>query len=263
MNDIAMTTVGSLPAVRICAPDGASATITLYGAHVVSWIPASGKERLFMSRKSALDGNKAIRGGIPVIFPQFAEQGSGMRHGFARVSNWRCTGQDGNVAEFELNRTDLAPALAADWPYHFALTVRVEVEGESLTLSLNVKNTGPAAFAFAAALHTYYKVDNVGGVRVHGVMPEELRIDGKLDRIFRNVSSPIRLDDTALYLSGFTDAVVWNPGAADAAALSDWEDEEYQEFICVEPALLTPVRLETGSSWEGTHRIGGEVAIEI
>jgi hypothetical protein len=47
------------------------------------------QERLFMSRLSALDGSRAIRGGVPVIFPQFAERGPGMRHGFARVSTWR------------------------------------------------------------------------------------------------------------------------------------------------------------------------------
>ena len=85
---------GQLPALLLRAPDGAEATITLYGAHLVSWKAASStgaapQERMFMSRLSALDGSRALRGGVPVIFPQFAERGSGMRHGFARVSTWR------------------------------------------------------------------------------------------------------------------------------------------------------------------------------
>ena len=54
---------------------------------------------------------------------------------------------------------------------------------------------------------------------------------------------------------GFTDAVVWNPGAADAAALADMEDEEYRRFVCIEPALLDPHTLSAGESWEGHYRI--------
>jgi glucose-6-phosphate 1-epimerase len=255
MTDIAMTTVGSLPAVRITAPDGATATVTLYGAHLVSWCPAGGKERMFMSRKSALDGSKAIRGGIPVIFPQFAEQGCGMRHGFARVSTWRHLG--GGL--FELTDKDLAAPVAAAWPHGFVLTLRVEVSGAELRLCLDVKNTGADAFAFAAALHTYFRVDDVGQVRITGVAPGELRIDGKLDQIFQSVPGAIGLDATTLTMSGFQDAVVWNPGAADAAALSDMEDAEYREFVCIEPALLTPLRLEPGHSWQGRHTVAAAV----
>jgi glucose-6-phosphate 1-epimerase len=54
--------------------------------------------------------------------------------------------------------------------------------------------------------------------------------------------------------TGFKDAVVWNPGAADAAALSDMEDEEYRRFVCIEPALLEPQQLEPGGVWRGTYR---------
>jgi D-hexose-6-phosphate mutarotase len=39
---------------------------------------------------------------------------------------------------------------------------------------------------------------------------------------------------------------VWNPGAGDAAALADMEDEEYRRFVCIEPALLGPQVLEPG-----------------
>jgi glucose-6-phosphate 1-epimerase len=49
--------------------------------------------------------------------------------------------------------------------------------------------------------------------------------------------------------------VVWNPGAADTAALADMEDEEYQRFVCIEPAQLTPVALAPGSEWIGRYRI--------
>jgi glucose-6-phosphate 1-epimerase len=48
---------------------------------------------------------------------------------------------------------------------------------------------------------------------------------------------------------------VWNPGAADAAALSDMEDEEYRRFVCIEPALLGPQMLEPADSWRGEYRV--------
>ena len=47
--------------------------------------------------------------------------------------------------------------------------------------------------------------------------------------------------------AGFKDAVVWNPGAADTAALADMEDDEYQRFVCIEPAQLAPVELAPGA----------------
>ena len=83
------TTFGQLPAVTIRAADGAQATVTLYGGHLVSWQTSDGQERLFCSRASSLDGSRAIRGGVPVIFPQFGARGTGMRHGFARVATWQ------------------------------------------------------------------------------------------------------------------------------------------------------------------------------
>ncbi|MES2106056.1 MAG: D-hexose-6-phosphate mutarotase, partial [Pseudomonadota bacterium] len=58
------------------AQDGAQAGITAHGAHVCSWIPAAGKEQLFLSKTSEFRDGAAIRGGVPVIFPQFAGLGS-------------------------------------------------------------------------------------------------------------------------------------------------------------------------------------------
>jgi len=268
---------GQLPALQLRAPDGAEATITLYGAHLVSWktaprpdaVAAPGlnaaatQERLFLSTLSALDGGRAIRGGVPVIFPQFAERGNGMRHGFARVSTWRVLEsgeQDGAAfAVLGLNPGDLSPAHAGAWPHAFELSLRVTVQGQTLDLALDVRNTGTTPFPFSAALHTYYLVEDVEGVRIDGVQTETLAITDKLDQMFERIGSHITFDTGAdklnLQQTGFQDAVVWNPGAADAAALADMEDEEYRRFVCIEPALLTPQVLEPGGSWRGEHRV--------
>jgi glucose-6-phosphate 1-epimerase len=263
MDAITMTQFGQLPAVLLRAPDGAQATVTLYGAHLVSWKDAGGRERLFCSARSALDGSRAIRGGVPVIFPQFGERGSGMRHGFARVSNWRLKAsgvKDGAAfARFALAPTDLAPPLAAAWPHAFALELFVSVRGGELEMTLDVRNQGAEAFPFAAALHTYHLVDDIAQVRIGGINDEMLAIDGKLDQVYEAVGPTISLESGADWLileqEGFTDAVVWNPGAADAAALADMEDEEYRRFVCIEPALLGPLTLEPGAKWRGAYRI--------
>jgi glucose-6-phosphate 1-epimerase len=256
-------TFGQLPAVRIAAPDGAEATITLYGAHLVSWKGADGQERMFLSAKSALDGSKAIRGGVPVIFPQFAARGSGMRHGFARVLPWRPieTGIDGGAAfaTFALQHTDLPRDFAAAWPHAFALALRVTVQANELRMSLEVRNTGDAPFPFATALHTYHLVDDVAAVRIDGLEAQPLAIGDKLDQVYEGVKGVMALHSGAGTLrheqSGFTDAVVWNPGAADTAALADMEDDEYRRFVCIEPALLGPVTLKPGELWSGQYRL--------
>ncbi len=77
--------IGQLDALELHTADGASATISLYGAHLLSWQTADGRERLFLSERAVLDGSSAIRGGVPLIFPQFAARGNGQRHGFART----------------------------------------------------------------------------------------------------------------------------------------------------------------------------------
>ena len=262
MTAIAMVDHGSLPAVQITAPDGAEAIVTLYGAHLVSW-KAAGAERLFCSERSALDGSRAIRGGVPVIFPQFAERGRGMRHGFARISNWKMTHsgltEGAAFARFTLTREDLPHVLARAWPHDFVLTLRVTVRGPELRIGLDVHNNASESFEFASALHTYFKVEELSQVRIEGVQEGVLRIEDKFDEIFRDIAGPIVISEPGSTLTleqtGFKDAVVWNPGAFDAATLSDMADDEYRRFVCVEAALIEPHELAPGTAWHGEHTI--------
>ena len=269
---------GQLPAITIRAADGAQATVTLYGGHLVSWRTSSGQEQLFCSRDSSLDGSRAIRGGVPVIFPPFAARGTGMRHGFARVSIWQLADsgeQDGAAwAEFALTQHDLPEAIAAAWPFDFTLRLRVSVRAETLKLSLNVHNTGAQAFPFSAALHSYFAVAELAAARVRGLQhvrysddtphdtlqaEEWLQFAGKLDRIYYQLPGALTMQsgDTTLRLAqqGFTDAVIWNPGAEDAAALADLADDEYPRFVCIEAALIQPDVLAAGAEWHGSQQL--------
>ena len=269
---------GELPAVTIRAADGAQATVTLYGGHLVSWQTSDGQERLFCSSASSLDGSRAIRGGVPVIFPQFGARGTGMRHGFARVATWQLESSgdsDGAAwAQFVLTQADLPEAIAASWAWAFTLRLRVAVKAQALELELSVHNTGEQAFPFSAALHTYFSIDDLSEARIKGLQrvrysdetpqdalqaEEVLQFSDKLDRIYYQLPGALTVQSgrhtLRLEQQGFTDAVVWNPGAQDAAALSDLADDEQPRFICIEPALIQPDLLAAGAEWTGRQRL--------
>lgn len=50
-------------------PSGESIEILLYGATLISWKDSKGDEKLWLSDAAVLDGSKAVRGGVPLVFP--------------------------------------------------------------------------------------------------------------------------------------------------------------------------------------------------
>ena len=81
------TKVNGLPAVVLKHPSGAEALVYVYAAHLASWKTADGSEQLYMSSKTEYGAGKAMRGGVPVCWPQFATRGPYGRHGFCRNSD--------------------------------------------------------------------------------------------------------------------------------------------------------------------------------
>ena len=101
--------IGDLPRLELTASDGARAEVYLHGAHIVSWVPANNHELLFLSQASKFRSTEPIRGGIPVVFPQFGTFGPLSLHGFARLMPWEFTGVDMigeySSARFRLSET--------------------------------------------------------------------------------------------------------------------------------------------------------------
>ena len=267
------TTVRDQPCIRIEA-DGASALIALHGAHVLSWIPADGRERLFLSERAAFDGQTAIRGGIPVIFPQFSERGLLPKHGFVRIRPWTFAGLDQDDAVFALDGDGSEPA----WPHPFRARLRIAMTATTFAATLDVANTGDAPFAFTAALHTYLRVDDIAQVVIEGLQgcdyedtanggtlhrqhDHDVRFAGETDRIYGDVVAPLVLLDgghrLAIEQDGFGDAIVWNPGAHLCARIADLAADDWQRFACVEAGqVLQPVVLGPGERWQGCQRLG-------
>jgi glucose-6-phosphate 1-epimerase len=262
--------------VRIASADGATAEVHWNGAQVTSWRPAPGhRERLFLSKRTRTGDGYAIRGGIPVIFPQFASEGPLPKHGFARTSRWEIDEQsEAGVVSFTLRDTETTRAI---WPALFLARLTVRIGGRQLATTLTVENTGQAAFHFTAALHTYLRVNDVANVAIAGLhgaryrvstAPGELRLDeaevlrieGEVDRVY--VDAPPRLTlrepgrELVVESTGFPDAVIWNPGAEKAAALDDMEVGGERHMVCIEAgAIQSPVTLEPGRTWSATQTL--------
>jgi glucose-6-phosphate 1-epimerase len=264
--------------ITLQTADGSRAVIHRHGAHVVSWRPAGGNERLFVSSRAEAGPGKAVRGGIPVIFPQFADVGPLPKHGFARSVRWRFAGSsatpDGAVARFTL-ANDIATHTL--WPHDYFASLDVALRDSSLTTTLAVANLSAAPFSFTAALHTYLSVADVehaalvgldgcayrdsaaGGGLAREAAPS-LAFAGEVDRVYLATPKQLRLLGGAtpmtIEMDGFSDTVVWNPGAAKAAQLKDLGDGEWQRFVCVEAAsVAVPVEVPAGGVWRGWQRL--------
>ena len=78
----------------VITTDSCVGEVYLQGAHITHWQPHGEDPILFLSEKSAFLPGKAIRGGIPIIFPWFgsrtpnkhSSRSDGPAHGFARTS---------------------------------------------------------------------------------------------------------------------------------------------------------------------------------
>jgi glucose-6-phosphate 1-epimerase len=268
----------NFPKVTLTAADGAKAEIYLYGAQVTSWRPANNEEQLFLSERAEFCDAAAIRGGIPVCFPQFADEGPLLKHGFARISAWRLlrTEQLGDLAQAVLQLED-SEATRGIWPHAFRATLTVTVGGPSLRLEFGVENTGATPFTFTAALHTYLRVadiattavgnlagsyyrDAVTQVRENKQVNSMLRFTGEVDRIYSQLTGPVHARtperDVTVKSSGFDDVVLWNPGLTRCAALADMEPTGYQRMVCVESAAITnPPKVSPGGTWYGTQEL--------
>lgn len=213
----------------------------------------------------------ALRGGVPVIFPQFAANGPLPKHGFARTQMWQLQQHTDDTATFVLHDTAATRAL---WPFAFALELTVALGGPTLTLTLRVSNLSAEAFTFTSALHTYLRVADLQHARVEnlsGVRYRELGHDntdpapaldfpGEVDRVYFKAPPSVRLCEPGRVVevraSGFPDVVVWNPGTTKAAALTDLEPGGERHFVCIEAACVgQPVCVNPTASWSGTQTL--------
>lgn len=266
-----------IEALRLNGPRGASAIISKLGAQVLSWVPPDGKERLFLSDKAVFDGSVAMRGGVPVCFPQFAELGDLPKHGFVRTRAWSvCTeraGDDFALVTMEISSDDATLAL---WPHAFHAELSLMLEADRIDMELCITNTGGTALSFTAALHSYLRVAQVEEAVLEGLKGleycdslsdagnaletrPELTVDREVDCVYFNAKRPQLLHSgkqtLAMQNQGFPDVVVWNPFVERCAELKDMPANGWRHMLCVEAAATRPIDLPAGEEWYGRQTL--------
>lgn len=266
-----------LPSHVLRLPGGDHLRVLQHGAHLVSWV-AGGRERFFLSPNARFDGRSAIRGGVPVCFPQFNQRGPLPKHGFARNLPWETDGPavcTAETASLTLCLRD-SEATCAYWPQAFEARLRVDLAPGSLQITLSVRNTDSRPLDFSGALHSYLAVDDIAEAKLeglqgqaewdalrdhHGQGAEALRFEGEFDRVYAAAPQPLHLSEGGQALEiaqspSWAQTVVWNPGVALCATLADMPAEGYRRMLCVEAAqVLVPIRVPAGGEWSGWQRL--------
>ena len=251
--------------------------LTLFGATILSFT-IKGREILFVSQKAVFDQAKPIRGGIPLVFPQFgAGTGELPSHGFARTSKWNVTLESPSKAILTLGWQDELSSRAWKYPFRLEYTVELsEINGGSLITSLRIMNLGllgEEPFEFHCLQHTYLSVPDISKVSVVGLGKgasfinqlakgeiqklevDALTVDKEVDWIF--FGSPDKLaEDVTINVGDGTkillrrsyavaskhvpcDVVTWNPWIEKSKKMADFGDEEYKNMICIEPGNVS------------------------
>lgn len=276
---------GDMPKVILRhAVSNQSCEIYTYGAAVTSW-RARNQECLWLSGENKWeDGGKAIRGGIPICFPQFGDGGDLVQHGFARISKWEIEdtfeAEDGSVSAVFSLSSDTDQAEVKKWGHKFEATYTVTLSLAGLETNLQVTNTGETEFDFTMAFHNYIKSSEIADTRVFGYEgvkyfdrlqgdkecgPEEdtgagLMLTGETDRIYLDTPDELAAFDFGT-LSVFKlkktpslpDCTLWNPFGEGGC------DPGWRNFVCIEPAAIAkPAKVQPGERWVGSQLLGLE-----
>lgn len=264
---------------------GAECSVNTFGATVVSW-KVDGAENIFVSSLAKTDGTKAIRGGVPVCFPQFGPWEFGPQHGFARDSaKWKVEGEGGASVDAATGDASVALSLSDDdstrskWDHGFKFVYRVTLKARALVLDVEIANTGDTDWDFTLALHTYFRVPDATSAVIRGLKGltfvdktdgmkekveerEEVRIAGFTDRLYQSAPDEVTLGGLEggrclkLTKSNMRDFVVWNPWEENAAKMSDFGDDEFPRMVCVEAAQASErVKIAKGAKFAASHTI--------
>lgn len=238
--------------------------ISLQGAQLLHYRPAGDASEGWLwvtPTPQAIPG--AIRGGIPLCWPWFADEspdGQGPPHGPARKAEWRLDAADEHEEGVELH-------LSPESRLHEQLVPRavIQANAQRLHVELITEHRGETPVKYTGALHTYFsvahahhcKVEGLAGARyldklqgfAEGVQQGEPGIRGAIDRIYQS-NHEVVLDDGERRLriakQGSDSTVVWHP---DTELPSDTPPDIGHRFLCVEAACtrVDPVWLVPGA----------------
>ncbi len=240
----------------------ASALISIYGGQILAFQPHKEEPVLWRSRFAHYEEGKAIRGGIPIIWPWFGAHptdSSKPSHGFARTMKWSVLGteivQDG-ATQIRLGIKD-SPETRALWPHSFELENVITV-GKELEVELIVRNTGYEPFSYTGALHSYFWVKDITMIDIQGldnclyidkldnlqrkIQQGKVEVTQPTDRIYLDTINDCVLYDQRwerrVYISkrGSRSTVIWNPWVHGTRVIEDLGYLDYIKMVCIETA---------------------------
>lgn len=257
--------------------NSAECKISLWGANIVSYRPKTEEHDVFwLGDLNKFNKVQAIRGGVPVCWPRFAEEKLNAhfpRHGFARLSEWTLKKVSVDDAKIEAELS-LIPNAEYDLNVTAGLFVKIT---DKLEYCLETTNYGEGDFKFCEALHAYFNVGSLDTAEICGLdgyrykssldgkfytQKGNLTINGEFDASFFGHRGNIEIADKTLNRiisvekSGSDTTVVWNP----AGDLAEMSAGQYKRFVCVEPANRGDdfVTLKSGEK----HRISMTVRVK-
>jgi glucose-6-phosphate 1-epimerase len=248
---------GDLPKISVKTASS-TAEIYLHGAQVTRFQKNGEPPLLFISRRSQFAVGKAMRGGVPIVFPWFGAREGFPDHGFARVTEWEWedsfAAPDGSVTlRFRLPDSVARAANAPPENVTFAVNV-----SDKLTMELIVANPSRTEhLTFENCLHTYFAIGDIAETEITGLRgtayidkvdnfrqklesSDAIRINSETDRVYLDTSAAVDIHDfrhhrkIRVEKSGSVSTVIWNPWAAKAKLMPDFDDNEFKQMVCVE-----------------------------
>jgi len=268
---------GGFPMIKVTNRN-ARALISIYGAQVLSYLPAGQTEDLFfLSPQSFYKEGKAIRGGIPVCWPWFGPDPKGLQrpnHGFVRNDYWQVAKTEAlteGETKISLLFSDTIKK-EKTWRKPFSLMLEITV-GATLRLKLTTTNNSDKSFSITQAFHSYFRVGHIKHVKVFGLegceyfdkldQGEQKTQDGivtvteEVDRIYVDVVNNLIIEDPVfkrrihINCPNTSTAVVWNPWSKTSQKMQDLGNSDYKQFICVEAGnvALDLIQIEPGQHY--------------
>lgn len=249
-----------------------TASLSLYGGHVLSYVPTGHKDVFWLSKDAIYQPGKAIRGGVPLCWPWFGpftlpkpllSEKSNLaalnfpppNHGFARQLPWIIESvnadEKGVTIVLLLTGTNQHPL----WPNAYKI-MQTLFFGEKFTQVLAMQNLSDEDAFYSAAMHSYFRVSNPDNIsidaltgvsyndkvnKVSDVQRQAVSCVGEIDRVYHSGEKMSLVDRQWQRIIKVTSTncqqwVLWNPGAELANSMTDVHLNGEQEYVCLEAA---------------------------
>lgn len=249
-----------------------TASLSLYGGHVLSWQPKGQDDVFWMSKNAEFKEGKAIRGGIPICWPwfgpKFDDNGNNAgNHGFARNRAWSLSNTEITNKGVKLVLSYSSENEHPLWSEKFIVEQTLFIS-ETFSQVMKMTNLSDHAVKYTSALHTYFSVSHPENAEVSKLnsclfddkITEKVgQVDhiencvGPLDRVYYNNENQQIIDTGSNRVIDITATncnqwVLWNPGAEIASNMADVHPKGEDEYVCLEASNTVEQLIEAGQS---------------